>query len=170
MRIAVTGRPGVGKTTLCIRVFEALKDRISVSGFVTREVRVSGRRIGFKLVNLTSGEETWLAKVGEGKVRVGKYAVFVDNLEGFLKGVDTDSELLIIDEVGPMELKSGTFVEFMRGVVGRDNVLVTVHYRSKHWLVEEIKKQFKVYTIDERNRDAVAEKIIRAYDGRGGEG
>ena len=164
MKVAVTGRPGIGKTTLCLKVYDALKDKLSVAGFVTREVREGGRRIGFKLVNLSSGDETWLAKVGEGKFKVGKYVVFVENLDRFLDSVNIESDFIIIDEVGPMELKSKRFVEFMDRVLERDNVLVTIHYKSKHRLVEKIRGAFKVYTIDETNRNAVAEEIVKLYD------
>ncbi len=159
MKIAVTGRPGIGKTTLCIRVYERLKDAKSISGFITREVREGGRRVGFKLVNLETGAESWLARVGEGKVRVGRYAVDVASFENFLSTVDINSELVIIDEVGPMELKSRRFVGFMERAMERDNLLVTIHYKSKHWLVEKIKKEFKLYVLDEENRDFLVGKI-----------
>ncbi len=168
MRIAVTGRPGIGKTTLCLKVYEALKTSMSVGGFVTSEVRIGGRRTGFKLVELGGKAEAWLARVGGGDVRVGKYAVFVDELERFLDNLNLDCELLIIDEVGPMELKSKKFVEFVRReVLTRNNVLVSVHMKSRHPVAEEIRRSFKLYTLTEENRDAVAEEVIRTYD-RGG--
>ncbi|WP_202319168.1 NTPase [Archaeoglobus neptunius] len=166
MRIAVTGRPGVGKTTLCLKVYEALKDNTNISGFITREVRDGGRRIGFRLCNLSTGEEVWLARVGEGKVRVGKYAVFLNNFEKFLDGIDV-GDITIIDEVGPMELKSRRFVEFVENIMGRDGLLFTVHYRSKHWLIEKIRKQFSLYILDEFNRDKITEEVIKALEETG---
>jgi len=164
VRIAVTGRPGIGKTTLCLKVYDGLKEKLRISGFVTKEVREGFRRVGFKLIDLSGGREVWLARVGEGKVKVGEYAVFVDNLENFLRSVDMYCDLLIIDEVGPMELKSRKFVDFMVDAMEMENVLVTIHYRSKHWLIERIRRTFKVYTIDERSRDVVAREIVRSYD------
>lgn len=47
--------PGVGKTTLCRKVYEVLKDKgIKVQGFYTEEVRNSqkGSRVGFDVVTL----------------------------------------------------------------------------------------------------------------------
>lgn len=47
--------PGVGKTTLCKKVYEVLKDKgIKVQGFYTEEVRNShkGSRVGFDVVTL----------------------------------------------------------------------------------------------------------------------
>lgn len=165
MRVAVTGKPGTGKTTLCLKVHEALKDRVDIGGFITREVRRGGKRVGFRIVDLRTGEELWLARVGEGKFRVGRYAVFVENLEDCIeKSLNPECELLIIDEVGPMELKSGKFVDIVDKLTHRENMLVTVHYKSRHWLVEKIKRDFKLYVIDEKNRNYVAEEIIKSYD------
>lgn len=162
MKIAVTGRPGIGKTTICMKVYGLLKDKMRISGFVTKEVRQGGKRVGFKLVNLSDGSEEWLARAGvDGDVRVGKYAVFVGSLENFLGRVDLDFDLLIVDEVGPMELKSRRFVDFMESAIESDKILVTVHFRSKHWLVEKIKRRFRVYILDEKNRNTIADEIVR---------
>jgi nucleoside-triphosphatase len=162
VKIAVTGRPGIGKTTLCMKVFKSLD---GVEGFVTLEVREKDRRIGFKLHDLKSGEELWLAKVGEGYPKVGKYVVFLESIDRFaerLRGYN--GNLVIVDEVGPMELKSDAFVKAMEELVeSPKNLLVTVHYRSRHPLVERIKREFELYVIDERNRDEVAEEIIKKF-------
>jgi len=165
VKVAVTGRPGVGKTTLCLKVHESLKDKMTVGGFITKEVRRDGVRVGFKLVDLSSGNEEWLARVGEGKARVGKYAVNVEGLEEFLDSVRTDADLVIIDEVGPMELKSRKFVRFVENLMGRERLLFTIHLKSRHRLLDRIRREFKVYVIDESNRNRIAEEITRILEG-----
>jgi len=166
MKIAVTGKPGIGKTTLCLKVYQKLKDKIKVDGFITKEVRDRGIRIGFKIVDLKSGEEFWLAKVGIGKVKVGKYVVFVENIDRFADKIrEFKGDLIIVDEVGPMELKSEKFIEAVNELVdSRENLLFTVHYKSKHWLVEKIRKNFKLYVLNEENRNKIADEIADAYD------
>ena len=166
MKIAVTGKPGIGKTTLCLKVYQKLKDKIEVDGFITKEVRDRGIRIGFKIVDLKSGEEFWLAKVGIGKVKVGKYVVFVENVDRFADKIrEFKGDLIIVDEVGPMELKSERFIEAVNELVdSRENLLFTVHYKSKHWLVEKIRKNFKLYVLNEENRNKIADEIADAYD------
>lgn len=165
MKVAVTGRPGVGKTTLCLKVYESLRGKMTIGGFITKEVRKDGVRVGFKLVDLSSGNEEWLARVGEGKVRVGKYAVNVEGLEEFLDSVNTNADMVIIDEVGPMELKSGKFVRFIEDLIGREKLLFTIHLKSRHWLLEKIRKEFRIYSINEENRDRVAEEITAIFEG-----
>ncbi len=166
MKIAVTGRPGIGKTTLCLKVYERLKNKIDIDGFVTKEIRERGVRVGFKIIDIRSGDEIWLAKVGIGKVKVGKYVVFVENMDKYSERIrDFSGDLVIVDEVGPMELKSQKFVNAINDLIEeKENLLFTVHYKSKHWLVEKIKKSFKLYILNEINRDRIAEEIVNAYD------
>ncbi|MCX8172751.1 MAG: NTPase [Archaeoglobaceae archaeon] len=164
MKIAITGRPGIGKTTLCLRVYDTLKDKLKISGFITQEERERGVRVGFKLIDLKSGFEARLARVGKGKINVGKYEVLLDEFENFLEKVDTSGELIIIDEVGPMELKSQKFITFVQELIKLERILLTVHYRAKHWIIEKIKRDFRLYTIDEGNRDKIFYEIVRIYD------
>lgn len=164
MKIAVTGKPGVGKTTLCFKVYEALKDKFQISGFLTKEVRSCGVRVGFKLLELSSGREAMLARIGKGRVTVGKYEVLLEEFENFLERLELSGEFIIVDEVGPMELKSQKFVSLIQELMGRENLLFTVHYKANHWLAERIRREFRLYTINEGNRDRIVEEIVRLYD------
>lgn len=163
MKIAVTGRPGIGKTTFCLKVYEALKDKLDVRGFITLEVREKGVRIGFKLVDLVSNEEAWLAKVGhESKFKVGKYGVFVDSIDRFAEKLESyaDADFVILDEVGPMELKSRKFVRAVENLMRRDGLLFSIHLKSQHPLLRKIRNEFEVITLTEENRDTMAGEVI----------
>ncbi|XP_070041452.1 uncharacterized protein [Nicotiana tomentosiformis] len=51
----VTGSPGIGKTTLIVRVLETLRNsnpNLKVQGFYTREIREGTERVGFEVVTL----------------------------------------------------------------------------------------------------------------------
>jgi len=45
-RIAVTGHPGMGKSTVVQKVVELCKTRTTVGGILTRDRRLKGKRIG----------------------------------------------------------------------------------------------------------------------------
>jgi nucleoside-triphosphatase len=61
--ILLTGRPGVGKTTVVNRVYDHYsKNGFKIDGLTTREVREAGARTGFMITDLSSGQEGWLAK------------------------------------------------------------------------------------------------------------
>ncbi|KAJ3689723.1 hypothetical protein LUZ61_018887 [Rhynchospora tenuis] len=118
--IFVTGPPGVGKTTLVMRVFETLRasqPHLSIRGFYTREVREGAERVGFEVVTL-DGRHGPLAssKISSAESlrwpTVGKYKVDVRSLESLALPelqVKEGTDLFIIDEVGKMELFSSSF-------------------------------------------------------------
>ncbi len=106
----LTGSPGVGKSTIfreITRLLEGMGCR--VGGISAPEVRASGRRIGFKIIDLMTGEEGWLAKAGyPSPVRIGRYGVVVDDVVRIgvtaLSRAVREADVIGIDEIGPMEL------------------------------------------------------------------
>jgi nucleoside-triphosphatase len=112
LNLLVTGKPGVGKTTLAARVVKELRPRLRLAGFTTGELRdPAGQRIGFRITAL-DGREGELARAGlPGRVRVGRYGV---NLKAFEQLAlpqlaRRDVDLLVVDEIGKMECASGRF-------------------------------------------------------------
>ncbi|MCS7127392.1 MAG: AAA family ATPase [Thaumarchaeota archaeon] len=143
--VVITGPPGSGKTTAAIRVAEELRSRgLEVGGFVTREVREGGARIGFDVVELSGASSVPLARKGpSGPHRLGSYAVFPENLEELgipaITAAVERGAVLIVDEVGPMELMSRRFVEAVGSSVSSlERSLFTVHFRAKHPLIERL--------------------------------
>lgn len=56
--------PGVGKTTLVQKAWEAISSSgVSIHGFCTEEVRESGRRVGFDVVTV-NGQRGILSRIG----------------------------------------------------------------------------------------------------------
>ncbi len=49
--VFLTGRPGVGKTTVIERALQMMGD-IEMHGFITREMREDGRRVGFRIARI----------------------------------------------------------------------------------------------------------------------
>jgi nucleoside-triphosphatase len=114
-KILLTGRPGCGKTTLVNRVVNQLA--MPAGGFYTMEIRERGQRVGFKIITLDDKEAIFAHVNFETSERLGKYGLDLSKLETV--GVDAIREplrarrLVVLDEIGPMELRSATF----RGVV-----------------------------------------------------
>ena len=135
--LLVTGRPGIGKTTLIERVLDALD--IDAGGFYTRELLDGGRRVGFSIVGL-HGDSGVLAHVDhEGSFRVGKYGVNCEDLERVgVRAIDEAierSRLIVMDEVGRMELCSDAFQDAVRRALdSRVPVLGTLQERHNDFL------------------------------------
>ncbi|GAG28612.1 unnamed protein product, partial [marine sediment metagenome] len=79
MNVLLTGRPGIGKTTLIKKLIEA--SSLSKGGFYTKEVREEGQRVGFSLTTL-DGKESLLAHIKiKSPYRVGRYGVDINTFE-----------------------------------------------------------------------------------------
>jgi len=165
----LTGAPGSGKTTVVLKLVEILKQMgISVGGMYTREVRSSGSRIGFEIIDVATGKVGVLASIGHGSgPRVGKYVVNLKDLEEVgVKAIESASQydVVVVDEVGPMELKSHKFKEAVKKLLTRDKpTVLTIHYRASDELLEEIRKLVggKSIVVTFENRDRLPMELAK---------
>ncbi len=164
--LLLTGRPGIGKTSIIQAVVEALGSR--AGGFYTEEIRGPGGRKGFRLVTL-DGREAIMAHVnlrGGGRPRVSRYGVDVKAIEkvgvSALRRAMEAGKLLIVDEIGKMELFCGPFKDaVLQAVGGPYTVLATVMSKPNPW-VEALKAMPHVETweVTFENRDELPERVL----------
>ena len=170
-RILLSGRPGCGKTTLIQRLVDLIGPGRCV-GFYTEEVRERGRRIGFDVVTL-DGRRGPLARVGSAGPRVGRYAVDVGSFERLalssLEAAESDRpqrKVLVLDEIGKMELLSARFVALLRGILDDPlrPILGTV-LAGRHPVVEPIRRRgdVRIVQVGTENRDRILAEIGRLF-------
>jgi len=169
-RIGITGRPGIGKSTVVRRVIERIGTR-TVGGMLTAELRDKERakRVGFVVEDLSTGEKGILAHISERGQKVGKYGVNIRDLErvgasAIERAVENaDISVIVIDEVGPMELKSEKFVNAAVNAIESDkDMIVTVHWRANHALIRRIKEEFDMCEVTAANRETLHLRILRS--------
>lgn len=161
----------MGKTTLALRVVDRLRERGErLAGFTTREIRRGGRRTGF-LVTGMGGLERRLAVKGGPGPRVGPYGVDVAAFEEVAlielsSGLETGA-VLVVDEIGKMELLSQGFRSLLDEVFEAPCVLATVH-AHRHPVTDTLKDRddVDVVHLDPSNRDElvddVADRVLTA--------
>jgi nucleoside-triphosphatase len=165
--LLLTGRPGVGKTTVIKRVAKVLGDR--AGGFYTEEIRGPGGRKGFRLVTL-DGQDVVMAHVdlkGKGRPRVSRYGVDVKAIERVgvtvLRQAMRECRIVIVDEIGKMELFCGPFKDAVLQTVGGPCVVIaTVMAKPNPW-VDALKVQpgVEVWEVTLQNRDGMVEKVVQ---------
>ena len=159
-KILLTGRPGCGKTTLIKRVVDELA--LPAGGFYTEEIRQRGERVGFKIITL-SGEEAVFADVDfRTPQRLGKYGLDLAALETVgveaLRTAVRGRQLVVIDEIGPMEIRSPVFCDVVNDALDSgEPILGTITARSFPF-TNAIKKRHDVTLIEVRpnNREQLA--------------
>ena len=165
MNILITGKPGVGKTTLIQKVVEKIE--LSCQGFYTREIRSNAnRRLGFEIVTL-DGKIALLAHVDHlTPHRLGKYFVNVDNINRVIvpciENAIEQAELIIIDEIGKMELFSSLFRQVVfKALASPKKVLGTVTMANLLF-VKKIKSRPDVILVELRrdNQREVYQYIV----------
>jgi nucleoside-triphosphatase len=163
----VTGPPGVGKSTVVSRVVLRLKSAaVVVGGCATGERRVKGERVGFEIRDLTNGTQGELASVTRGLgPKVGKYRLNLADLASVgargLSDAASVSEVIVVDEVGPMELMSPEFRRSVRACLDSGKpMLAVVHERLEDDLIIELRsKSRRIFEVSQGNRDEIADTI-----------
>ena len=161
----LTGKPGTGKTSLIKQAVAGMESK--AGGFYTEEIRSGGARLGFRLVTL-DGESAILAHVNiHSPYRVSKYGVDIDNLErvgvSALHKAAEECDLVVIDEIGKMELFSANFREAVLQIIDSGKrVLGTIMLNPNPW-VETIKRQPQVnlITVTRATYHQVLEGLLR---------
>lgn len=164
----IAGSPGTGKTSVLLKTIEVLKARgCSLGGMVSREARAGGARVGFEILDLSSGRRGWLAHVNQKHgPRIGKYRVNLEDLdnigaEAIVNAVE-NADVVAIDEIGPMELHSERFKEAVKKAVeSRKLVIGTVHWKERNRLIQAINaRDAEIYKVTYENRGNLHEIIV----------
>jgi len=159
----LTGRPGTGKTSLIKQVVAAMEGK--AGGFYTEEIRSGGTRQGFRLITL-DGEAAILAHINiRSPHRVSRYGVDTDSLErvgvSALDRAARECHLVIIDEIGKMELFSASFREVVLSLISSGKQILGTIMSSPHPWADAIKQkpQVKLIEVTRANHQGVLEEL-----------
>ena len=164
--LLLTGHPGIGKTTIIRNVIAQVGNK--AGGFYTEEIVGPGGRKGFRLITL-DGKETVMAHVdlrSPKTLTVGRYGVDVKALErvgiAALRRAMQEKKLVIVDEIGTMELYSRAFCDaVMLAILGPTPVLGTIMSHS-HPESDVFKTlaQVTLWEVNRTTRDGLTGKVM----------
>ena len=159
-RILLTGPPRSGKTTLVCRLAQELTvSGVAVGGFVTRDIRENGERVGFNVEEI-GGPQALLAHMAlPAGPRVGRYRVDLAAFESVaLPAIERvtaqQGGVAIIDELGQMELFSSAFIRSLTQLLSRPIPLVATVHARQHPITDAIKQRPDIELLQVRSGNA----------------
>lgn len=169
-KFLIIGPPRCGKSTLITKLISYYKSNgYGLGGFLTPEVTEAGKRIGFDIHDIQSGKKSLLARKGNynAKHKLGNYCIFIDDFNSYLNelklsGLET-LDLLIIDEIGKMELHSQPFILFLKEVFHSNmKILATIGEKLNHPIKREILSlsNLRLFQLNLSNQQEIYKKII----------
>jgi len=161
--ILICGPPGVGKTTLIKKILEKLN--LKAGGFYTEEIRERSNRVGFKIISLDN-QEGILAHINiKDSRRVGRYGVNINDLDSIgvksLEQALKNDDLIIIDEIGKMEVFSEGFKEKVLDCLNSKKIVLATISMVGDKFISNIKRRDDIilFKVNKENRNKLIEII-----------
>ncbi len=146
--IMITGDIHQGKTTFLKKVYDGLaKEKIRMAGFLSLGKDRNGERVSFDIFDIRTATTTELCTKIPAPDRI-RYGSYYFNPAGLEKGYDildiknlTGTDLVIIDEIGPLELNNNGWNKAIESLCNNSSILqVWVVRRS---LSEQVIRKWK---------------------------
>lgn len=156
----LTGSVHSGKTSLLLKMIKARSDQgLRVNGILSLACFEGEVRLGYDALDLKTGERFPLLRnpAKEGWVSIGPYGMVP---EGFRRAEDAvlrfrDSDLTVIDELGPLELSGGGFWPCLERLRAQKRAVLAV---IRETLLEPFQElcgpEWDVFRLDEPGLDA----------------
>jgi len=158
----VTGAVGEGKTAWLVKLTGLMKERgISTGGILALRIMEEGKTTGYDITDISSGSRTpFLRQTGDATVGVERFTM---DEAGFRAGqraldpsVNRTMDVVIIDEVGPLELRGQGWSDRIIGLLNETRAILILAVRKN--LTEDVKEKFGITTAgitDVTNGDVV---------------
>ncbi len=165
MNYLLTGHPGVGKTTIIKKLIEKLK--LPAGGFYTEEIREDNIRTGFAVVTLSGFKGVLAHRNFKSRYKVGKYGVGVYTLNRIgVKEVQMclmEKKVIVIDEIGKMELISPQFQGIVEKALNADNPVLGTITLAHHPFAQKVKdrEDVKIFEVTKENRDEIFKALTK---------
>jgi len=169
-KIGITGLPGSGRTELLLTIVDMLAaENVKVGGVITEPILEEGKVTGFKMVDFITKEEAVIAGVSiTSKHRINEFGIDLDTMGMFsvnaIKRAVYQSDLVIIDEIGRIQLKSEYFNKaVLNALKSSKPMIMTIYRKSRSSLLQDIRRRddIRMLEVTPVNRGILPFKIFK---------
>jgi len=158
----LTGMPKSGKTSVLWQLVKELrKSGLKVGGFVSPDEKHHGSRTAFHVVDVTTRKKAVLADVNGDGPKVSKYHVNIKSFEDVaipaMKKYK-QHDVIVVDEIGRMELKSKKFSRALDDVLDSDTPIIASLSRD---YVKKFEALGEVLRINNQNHEAIHLRLLK---------
>ena len=157
----LTGSIGDGKTTYTKTLIDLFRNKgTRMGGIISERVMVNSQTTGYDLVNIETGESIIMLRQDEecGSERIGRYTICKGGMERgneILRSLTSRKiQLIIIDEVGLLELQDKGWTESINQILAESSVNLLITVRTDY--VDAVIKKWDIrnaVTFDVRNTE-----------------
>lgn len=165
LKLFITGHPGVGKTTLIQECVLPYRDKIG--GFYTKEIREGSARLGFEILTMDGRSGVFAKKGLKSAAKFNKYGIDLAVLETVgvdsLRRAEAEKPVIVLDEIGSMEMLSETFREMIARILsGPKPLLATIRLNAEPF-TSQIKKmnQTELLVLNRTNHPDLKMRVRR---------
>jgi nucleoside-triphosphatase THEP1 len=169
-KFIITGPKGSGKTTFTKKLAGHLREKgIAVKGILSLKILDNSEITGYDILNIETGEKICFLRVSEARSaeKIGKFNICPEGLESGRKLLNSliseSNKLVIVDEVGLLELNNGGWADCIDGLLNSENHLLMV---VRDDFVEKVKEKWNIsevitINIKEKNFSEAASSVLR---------
>ena len=162
MNIIVSGAVHIGKTTVCKKVIDLAQNTgLSCGGIIT--LKAPGAALS--VVDIQTGKMATLAIPGDkyGGPLVPRFTFDPAGIDFGMQAIErgSSSDILLIDEIGIIEMKGGGFIrafDYVNNKTAKINLLIVREHLLDYFIPMFFEKPL-VYNITAQNRDNIASDI-----------
>lgn len=165
----VTGSIGQGKTTFIQKIIKNFQSKgITLGGIYSPRVMQGKSTVGYDIIDINTNErEAFLRQnYTKNNLKIGRFNI---NLQGLQKGIkaikkssNTNIQIVIIDEVGVLELENNGWAKNIEELIrnSQNHVLLVIRDSFVEQVIEKWKiKNYLVFDIQEKDFTSISNTI-----------
>lgn len=146
---------------------------LNIGGMIDEKLTDGRREVGVKVKNLLTNEEVIFANAEtESKITIGNLGVDLSLFESVaidaIKNACECCDIIVIDEVGKVEVESQAFVDIVKEALDVDKpMIITLHKKSRNPLLQDIRRRddVRILEVTPTNRNILPYKIVKLMNG-----